>query len=382
MGAVYLFELRKIINRRIVWAACAVSLAVCILAGLSGVLGTSYSSENNKPVSGYEMMLEQREYARALSGRAAGNALLSEMHSAADAAHAKEYTSIYTYVLQIVKDSNLVMKTDEAALYDARLKNISEIWKEQMLTENEIRYWEEKEKAIDTPFIYHYAKGWENVLSIAYALNIILFLFVPICLGNVFSIEHLRRTDQLILCTRYGKTQLYLAKILAGITFSVIWAAVLFSAGVTASILLYGADGFDAALQLALPMSSRPVSIGTAVIILFVLYLIASVLYSIASMFLSEWLNNSTAVIAVLTGFMVFTVSFEIAYWIRPVSQFYSLLPTKLLAGWELEDSRLVSVFGSYLTNFQFAAVCYIIISVILILAGKRIYRKYQVNGG
>ena len=45
--------------------------------------------------------------------------------------------------------------------------------------------------------------------------------FIGIGLANFFGEEHIRRTDQLILCSKNGKEPLYLAKMAAGITFGI-----------------------------------------------------------------------------------------------------------------------------------------------------------------
>lgn len=47
---------------------------------------------------------------------------------------------------------------------------------------------------------------------------------------------------------------------------------------------------------------------------------------------------------------------------------------------WELWDDRLVSLFGEYLTNFQIAPIIYLVIAILLFIAGKRIYQNYQIG--
>ena len=381
-GALYIYELKKILHRRMVWIACAVTLALCAGISLSNLLGASYITDDGEEISGYEMMKMSREYARDLSGRAIDNILLSEMQEAEgkEEESADKYAAVYSYVQKITGDSKEALTADEAALYSARRNNLTRIWREQMLTDGEITYWLGKEKEIETPFIFAYADGWADVFDNIYALNFMLLLLIAVCLSNVFSMEHVRRTDQLILCTRCGRKNLYHAKILAGITFGVILAVLLFSVSVITSILIYGSDGFYAALQAVLPLSSRPVSVGRAVMTLFVLFIIVSILYSIATMFLSECLKNSAGVMGVLAGGMVFTMLVDIPYWLRIPSQLYDLLPTTLLIKWQLWDDRLLSVLGKHLTNYQSAAIAYTVMSVLLAAAGGKLYQKYQVN--
>lgn len=377
-GALYFIELKKILHRRMVWIACAVTLVLCAGISLSNLLRVSYITDDGEEISGYEMMKMNREYARDLSGRAIDNILLSEMQEAEG--RADKYVAVYSYVQKTTGDSKEALTADEAALYSARRNNLTRIWREQMLTEEEITYWLGKEKEIETPFIFAYADGWADVFDNIYALNFMLLLLIAVCLSNVFSMEHIRRTDQLLLCTRCGRKNLYYAKILAGITFGMIFAVLLFSVSAITSILIYGSDGFHAALQVVLPLSSRPVSVGKAVMTLFVLFIIVSILYSIVTMFLSEWLKNSAAVMGVLAGGMVFTMLVDIPYWLKIPSQLYDLLPTTLLIKGQLWDGRLLSVLGKQLTNYQSAAIAYTVMSVLLAAAGGKLYQKYQVN--
>lgn len=182
------------------------------------------------------------------------------------------------------------------------------------------------------------------------------------------------------LCSQYGKRQLYLAKMLAGITFGAVTAVFLYGTAAISSILIYGPDGFDAALQLAFTMSSWNMSIGTSILILFFVLLIVSVLYSVIIMVLSETLNSSVAVMAIPVGIMLLTMMINIPYQFRTASQIYDLLPTNLLVKGALWDNRLVYVFGKYLNNFQAAPIIYLIAAILLLLMGKRAYQKYQVG--
>ena len=193
----------------------------------------------------------------------------------------------------------------------------------------------------------------------AYTLNYMLLLMLAICLSNIFSIEYVRKTDAIIMCSRYGKTQLYYAKIFAGIVFGIIVAILFFGVTLLSSIIVYGADGFNTALQIAFPTATRNMSIGNAVCMLFLLFVLISVLYSVGIMFL--------------------TMLIDIPYQFRIASQIYDLLPTNLLVKWELWNDRLVSILGKCFTNFEIAPFVYVIVILLFLFLGKRKYQKYQI---
>jgi len=206
-----------------------------------------------------------------------------------------------------------------------------------------------------------------------------LFLLLTISLSNVFSVEYFRKTDAIILCSRYGKKQLYFAKIFAGITFSVISAILIFGVALLSNILVYGANGFQAMLQIAFPLSSWNMSVGESILVLFISLIAISVLYGGTVMFLSEVLKSSVAVMAIPIGIMLLTMMVDVPYQFRLASQIYDLLPTNLLVKWELWDDRLICILGKYFTNYQIAPIVYLLLAFFIIAIGKIIYQKYQV---
>lgn len=384
-GTLYVYELKKIVNRKIVWITGIIMLALCIFSGFSALVSTSvYYGETE--VSGYEALKIIKHSAKSFSGRVIDDTLLQEMqeeYRTEETGEVSNYSStapIRFYVQQIVNDRDLLSDINSDELYAIREKEIYQNNTDQMLTEEENAFWSNKDSQIQKPFVYEYTDGWSNLWTCAYTINCILFLFLSICLSSVFSIEHLRKTDAVILCSRYGKTRLYLAKLLAGITFGVISAILFFGAAAISSIFVYGSDGFHAALQIAFPMSSWTVTVGESVFILLLTLTVISVLYSSTIMILSELLKNSVAAMAVPVGTMILTMMINIPYQFRIASQIYDLFPTNLLASWELCDNRLIHVLGKYFTNYQIAPIAYLILIVFLTVAGKFIYQKYQVH--
>ncbi len=382
ISTLYGYELKKIASRKIVWIVGAIMILLCTFLSFSDLISSDYYGEDE--VSGYEAMKINREYARSFAGRKLDDTLLYEMQDSYSKGKIgngiKEYTPIYSYVQEITEDSNLTLEIDSNKLYKEREKSILQNRTDQMLTEKEMSYWEEKDKQIETPFAYEYTEGWSNLFIYMYTVNYMILFMIAICLSNVFSVECLRKTDAIILCSQFGKKHLYWAKVLAGITFGVVTAILFFGTAVISSICVYGSDGLNAALQVAFPLSSWNISIGKSVLILLAALLIISVLYSIVIMFLSEVLKNSVAVMAIPVGIMILTMMIDIPYQFRTASQIYDLLPTNLLTAWELWDDRLVSLFGKYLTNYQIAPITYLVIIILLIIAGKRIYQKYQIG--
>lgn len=416
IGEIYVYELKKIVSRKLVWIAGLIIVLLCAFCGFGDLISSSYYGEGS--ISGYDVMKTVREYARSFSGRKIDDSLLQEMQDSytketvgdnnketvvmqnnnsilsdgeisisigmsqdneADNG-ITEYAPIYSYVQEITNNYELTLEADSNGLYNEREKAILQNRADQMLTEKEMDFWTEKESQIETPFTYEITEGWKNLWIYACTVNDMVLLMLAICLSGVFSTEHLRKTDSIILCSKYGKKHLYLAKILAGITFGAVVSLLFWGITAIFSVLAYGADGFGAALQLAFPFSTWNITVGESVLVLLLVLLVISVLYSVAIMVLSEILKNSVAVMALPVGIMILTIMIDIPYQFRIASQIYDLLPTNLLFTSELWDDRLFPLFGNYLINYQIAPVIYLLVTVVLFFVGKKVYLKYQIG--
>lgn len=446
----YVYELRKIVCRRIVWITGGIMLLLCVSLSFVDLISTSSDfGEGNEEivVSGYEMMKIRRECARALSGRKIDDSLLQEMQDfsrgegmkresqdvdpatgivvsvepgetdaergagAEEETDAKEetdaegdgdakeeadvktepediwdrlwaaqkYTPIRIYVYRIM-DYGDGKTMDAAGLYSEREKLIAQNREDQMLKQEEMEYWKKNDAGLELPFTYEYAEGWGELWNQSYVVNCMLLLLLLVSLSNVFSMEHQQKTDAVILCTRHGKRELYIAKVLAGITFGAATALLLSGITLLSDLAVYGADGFGGALQIEFPLSSWRMSVGESVLVLFFMLLAISAMYSIVILFLSEWLKKGVSVMAILVGIMTFTLFIDIPFQLRTLSQVYDLLPTNLLIPWGLWDDRLFSVFGGYLTQFEAAPVMYALLSAVLLFLGRRIWQKQQVG--
>ena len=79
-------------------------------------------------------------------------------------------------------------------------------------------YWTEKQDGVGEPLAYGYAGGWSDVLA---CLGFFAFAMVAVCIAltPVFSGEYQDRTDAVLLSSRYGRSKLVAAKIVAALAF-------------------------------------------------------------------------------------------------------------------------------------------------------------------
>lgn len=397
----YKYELMKILKRKTVKISMAVLLFLVVYMGIGEALNNAYSitvGDQTINMNGFEMIAKNKESALRLTGVRIDEATLKEVEDAYGKAFEEEktpkeqeawqkkkelYANIYHYIYQALGSYDAVnyYYMDEEFFYQSWHNRMLERWMEQNVTQEEITYLTQREETIEKPFVYGYSEGWDNILREILSLNVMLVLCVGICLSNAFSEEHVRKTDQLILCSKLGKKMLYFAKMAAGVTFGFVSGLLMLSAAVLSNLCIYGAEGFDVAAQIYLPECVRNLTMGQAVMLLGAVYMAAAVFLSIVTLFLSEALQNSVAVVGLMSGFTILTNLVNIPYRFRMFSQIYGLLPTVLLRVWQLWDDRLVRVFGIWLNNFQVAPVLYLAVSILLLFLGGRIYRNYQVSG-
>ena len=420
----YGYELKKLFKRRIVLITLGILTAVVLYLNIAGPLNTTHSWSDNEGniirMNGFEWIADQKAKTEELNGQRIDDALLDEVKDAYKNVYREEYIvetddgsgygyrqtvtgiftddgeesdeekraadrkreiykPIYDYIQRVTGFYDNVHNIDADSLYQRRQEYLLEQeWAHLMMTDKEKKYWMGQEDDIERPFTYNYAGSWNTILDEFIYINMILVLAVTICLSNIFSDEHLRRTDQQILCSKHGKGRFFSAKTAAGLTFGVMCSVLLFFVYVVSLMCVYGPEGSSVVIQLYRPLCSRGLTMGQAVFLLGGIYIILGSIYSILAMFLSEAVKNAVAVMAIMTGGMLLTMFIQIPYQYRFVSQVYSLLPTRILNVEQLWDGRLLTIFGLHLTNYQTAVILYVVAGALLVWKGNRIWQKLK----
>lgn len=415
----YGYELKKIVKRRIAINTLATLTLAVIYINIGGTLNTFHSWSDNDgnviTMNGFEWLDYQKEKTKGLNGQVIDDELLDKVREAyknlyrteyygeagsgyssmtvvehgdgeesieeaeAEIRSQELYNPIYAYIQRLTGFYDAVHIIREETLYESRQDNLLEQeWVFLHLTEEERLYWTERENDVEKPFTYGYAEGWNEMLDSFMYANIMLVLAIAICLSSVFADEHLKRTDQLILCSRHGKGRLFFAKTAASITFGALCSVFMFIIFLLSALIVYGAEGSNIVIQICRPLCSRSLTMGQAVFLMGGIYVVLGIVYSILTIFLSEAVKSAIAVLGIMMGGMLFTMAYQVPYLHRVVSQIYELLPTRILNVEQLWDGRLVTVFGLQLTNYQTAIILYAAVGMLLIWKGNRIWQKLK----
>lgn len=399
-GSLYCYECKKIWDRKLTRISFALCLVLVIITGTVRLFG-SYVVDGEVIGSVYDEIRVDQSYAKKLNHREINQQLLEEMVTAyrklpdTQGKHysgspeyqkyARPYSAIFNFVVGttnlLPSDVILRWEANEQDLYEQRDIWLQEKWDSMNLSESEINFWQEREKKIEKPIVFQQHESYDQMFISYQTIAFLVILFVSIALSGIFSEEHSRRTDQLVLSSPMGRKKLYWAKLTAGISYAAAATLAFFAVISLLTFSLYGSEGFGAAFQLQYRSSSDPITCGQALLIAYANMLIAAVFISVVVMILSEMLHSSMAALAISAGMLIASMVVLVPEHYRGIAQIWDWLPWCFLAQYNVFGKYTLPVFGTHLTSWQAVPIIYALLSVAVAWGGKLIYQRYQVSG-
>lgn len=403
LGILYKFELGKILRRRTSWITIIITLLLVLgtlgLDSLGGYFVNGVQVDTN-----FHMNQIFKADQMKLDGRAIDQALLEEMregygripkeaiNGAVPYIGTKEYQTYarpYSAIFNFVRSAGnmntsevMVWKADEQELYQRRQQAVEKDWEGYLLAEEEKEFWKEQEEKLKWPVTFRFKEGYWHLLDGTYTIGLLILIAVNICLAGVFADEQSRKMDQLILSSKYGKTPVYLAKILAGVSFAAGFSFLVLLLSLLEISFLYGLEGFSADFRLIMPGYSYPLNVGESVIVTWGLVIVVAIFIGVFAMFLSELFHNSLGTLALTLGLIILCMFVStVPEHYRVLSQIWSYLPVNAMAVWNIFDCRTVPILGKTLVYWQAAPILYLILGGVLAVIGKGRYGKCQVSG-
>lgn len=384
-------------KRRLVWICMAVSAAF-IAFTVGGVMLDFLFGEKGEETL-YEAFLTDRAYAKSLEGRPIDQALLEEMtegygrlpevekYSGTEEyqAYARPYSVISQFVRRVTGmtvEEALSWEADEEDLYLRRQAALEREADSYGLSREEREFWRRQEEKFQWPVEFSYMEGWWRLHDCLYTVGLLGILVVSVCLCGVFVEEHVRRTDQLILSSRHGRQTVYLAKLLAGLTFGLGQAFLFAAVAFLTAFAIYGAEGFGADFRLVQNgFFVPPMSVGQAVLLSCGCMAAAMLVTAVFVMTLSEVTKNSVGSLSVVAGMILLSMFVSVPEQYRVLAQLWSYFPSEFIATWNIFNPRTVPLFGTFLLPWQAAVLLYLLAGTLFALIGKRRFVRYQVSG-
>ena len=373
LKTLYLYELKKLFFSKVNLLALAGTVIMIVVLIIS-------SNSEVAPVS--------REAAKELDGRVIDGQIIEEVRPALryeNGATVFEITGEYEKYVPAVDiitsvagyDSDITqLQGDE--LYDLREQKQKQLMEKQGLTETEKEFWSRKEEQVQKPFVYHYHSGPANLLKSFQALGFFILLLSAIGLSGVYARETADNMNQLLLCSRYGRKELFVVKFTAGITWILAVALIIILSLLIPIYITYGMEGMGEMVQLVKPLSMLPLTIGRMLAIYMGIFLLAAVLFASVTMLLSVITQNALAVTCALMGYLLIDLFADFPDRLRLLQKIWTLRPNAVLMNTGFSNFRLFHLAGKFFLNYQAAPVFYVIIVFVAFLFGKRKYKMLQ----
>lgn len=391
----YRFEIKKIFQKPYVPALLALSIALTLFLNVRPLLGeqtVAYVDEQQQfhfeAVSNYEAIQLERRFAREDAGKLLDNEAawtMQEMN--------RRYQEIYNQYAPdltcVLLNHSLVFETlgrtgvnpvAEHIEYpaDYAYQNLErgreEEFSSQLLSQEEIAYWEREGTRLTTPFVMEYTGGWRGILEKASWLNLMALVFALISLCSSFSDDDAYKTRPLLASAAHSRMPLTLARLAAGVSLACGCVLLLF--GLTAAIqfFVHGAGGAQMPIQLLelesdqrgigdvyLSNSCRDMTAGQAVLVTVGMSLLIALFAGALSMLLSKLLRRGVPALALPLGLLLLSMIFEppFYYYDRVRAQIWSYMPIQRLYQTFLADERLVSLGGVQLDCIPVSVLLY-----------------------
>ena len=145
--------------------------------------------------------------------------------------------------------------------------------------------------------------------------------------------------------------------------------------------LVYGLEGANVP-ALFTHLFPADLTIGEMVGILFLAALAAAVLVSVAVMLLAELTRNAIAAMAVVLGILLLTTMiYAVPENLRGLATLWYLIPSNFLCLRGAFRYPLLTVGEAAFPTWQVTPVVWLLLALVIALAGRWVYNRYQVGG-
>lgn len=375
LRSIYIYELKKLFFAKVNMIALAGSAIMLVFLSVTSV-------SEALPVS--------REAAQELDGRAVDAQLIEEIKPVFKYKNGttlveitpeyEKYTPFVDLVTAVAGNDSDLSGFQGADFYALREEKLEQRMEEQGLTEAEKDFWHSQEAKVQKPFIYHYHQGPANLLRSFQALGFFILLLSAVGLSGVYAGETADNMNQLLLCSRFGKKELYMVKFAAGLTWILTAAVIVILAILIPFYAVFGMEGMSEILQLVKPWSMLPFTIGQMISVHVGIYLLAALFFASVTMLLSVATQNALAVTCGLLGYLLIDLFAEAPEKNELLQKIWSLRPNAVLMNTGYTNYKLYHLAGRLFLNYQAAPVVYAVIMIATLIIGRWKYDRLQVG--
>ena len=396
------FEYKKIFVRKSVIVAIALSLGVVLLSSVTMLLGSNNMSNfQDTKMSNYEEMMMDKENELALSGRALDGELILEASEAyakipddiypyTDSEEYQKYARPYYFVLPMVDsayttrnepfgyaDFQIISEDLANSYYEKRAEQYRlNLENNPLFTQENVEVVMELDTKVEKPIVIQYDEGYTRFLALSTSNALLIMILLAFIISPMFSEEYQKRTDSLILSSKYGKNKQILAKLFTGVSIGVIITFMLMLAGYLACMLAYGFEGTNAAIQNYVGLSTYNFTMLDVVVLLFITTTFGSFLMVAISLFLSSAISKPIAALAISMVIAILGIINGVA--LPGFEKVRYFLPTALGTFWDVTVQFSWSIFGINIMLYQAVCMVAFVIGTGLLLLTYGNFKKHQ----
>jgi len=383
------FEYKKIFKQKSAVVSLLLVTAVVCAVPLMVLFG---------PESRYQEMLRDREYARALSGRAIDETLLKETRDAYSKfpavelwwttpeyhQYARPYLEIYTQ-MYAAYDTNVekvrtLTDADLSNFYQVRHDKVSDNIRSSAISDAAKDAIIKLDSEISTPFIFEWSRGFDILLGCISSIGIACAFALAVCLAPLFAGEYSTRVDQLILSSRWGKNKQITAKIFTAVSISLVFYLLLLVIAIFFCGAIYGFGNANAPFQLLIPSNPYPLTLLEAVTIFATCVFFGILLVVALTLLLSSKFKSPFGVIIIISLQlfvpMMFTYVGQSIVWLYNL---FSLLPTNMMAIGVVFYVPF-DFFGLIIPPQVFLPAFAIMASAVMLPFARRAFQRHQIG--
>ena len=294
------------------------------------------------------------------------------------------YAAPYAYDSSFSAITNMDLENnfDFYATRDEKVETLlNQEYDDWNFSDSEKTFWLNRVSSVSTPYEYSYHTGWETLLS-CLELFVIGIIGICICVAGTFSGEYQSGADSIILSSRYGKSKLVTAKILAAFVYSFLAFTLLILAGCGILLLSFGIDGWNLPVQVLNTIAPYNLSLlGATLLAIATLYLVMIGMVAI-TLLLSAKMKSSVPVLSIIILAMILPMFLGISETNGIWNRILVLLPYR--AAQPVFSSDFYSYFGYPLGGLIFDIVTirmllYVVIAFLCMPFAKQTWKRHQV---
>ena len=392
------YEYKKIFRKKSTWITLGILLVLILFVGVENMIGNTYH-EGMVIGTKYEETQKNKEAASKIFGRVFDKTLIFEAMDALNQYQSQGYSAyeiyrpyrpiivLYSYAV-MDNPSVLMIRTnlseEEAENYyismKANMKKIIDL--NLFLTEKEKEKLKSYTEEIKTPFIYEYSDGYKKFAYSTKAIGLFLMLGIVYCMAPLFAGEYATKMDALILSSRFGKNKLITAKILTGLTFSLLITILGLVVSIVEIFCIYGIEGANMPIQvwgLVGVLMVYPIQCAAGMIIISLCLSLASLLMSGITMLLSAKLKSPYHVVILSSIIILVPLIFQVPRDLIIINFLYHLLPVNMMSYDRILSTYLYSVGEMSIKPFHFIPVYCMIGICVLSKFTYRGFKRHQI---